>query len=114
MPLFLVTLHRPQGFDHARHLTPAVRRDIDAVNEAMVAAGVRVFVGGLRPAGEARSVRLSPTGDPAVSHGAYLRTDSELDGLWILKVADLATAVHWGQQAARACRGDVEVRPFYG
>jgi hypothetical protein len=37
-------------------------RDIDTLNEEMVAAGVRVFVGGLTPAGEAKLLRAHPMG----------------------------------------------------
>lgn len=114
MPLFLISIHRPHGFDHARQITPDIRKDIDTVNEAMLAEGVRVFVGGLRPVTEAHTLRLTPDGTTNHTPGACLRADSYVDGFWILKVADLAAALRWGQRAALACRGDVEVRPFYG
>ena len=32
-------------------------RDIDVLNEEMVAAGIRIFVGGLHPASSAKSLR---------------------------------------------------------
>ncbi|WP_226575143.1 YciI family protein [Acuticoccus sediminis] len=112
MPQYLVALHRPDGFvpdfdDEAMH------RDIDALNEAMVAAGVRVFVGGLRPPPLARSLAAGPDGDVTVSDGPYLRAGEFVDGFWVLQCADLDEAVEWGRKAVSACRAPVEVRPFY-
>lgn len=113
MPKFLISVHRPNGFDHAAALDDSVRRAIDDVNDAMVSAGVRVFVGGLRPPATARSVRLGPDGTRTVTDGAYLSADQYVDGVWVVEVPDLATALIWGQKASDACRAGVEVRPFY-
>jgi hypothetical protein len=49
-------------------------RDIDALNDEMVAAGVRVFVGGLTAASDARSLRLQPDGKVLITDGPYLET----------------------------------------
>jgi hypothetical protein len=43
-------------------------RDIDALNDEMVAAGVRIFVGGLSPASSARSLRAQLLWDTDVSN----------------------------------------------
>ena len=50
MPQYLVAIHRPDGYDPAVAEDEAMHRDIDALNDEMKAAGVRVFVGGLHPA----------------------------------------------------------------
>jgi len=42
-------------------------RDIDALNDEMKAAGVRVFVGGLRPASSAKSLRAQPGGEVVIT-----------------------------------------------
>lgn len=112
MPQFLVSIHRPNDF-LASDVDGEMRRAIDAVNDEMVAAGIRVFVGGLQPPGAAKSLRLQADGEVVTTDGRYLEGDNFVDGFWVLDVADIDTAMAWGRKAALACRGDVEVRPFY-
>ena len=50
MPQYLVAIHHPDDYDPFAAEDDAMRRDIDMLNEEMIAAGVRVFVGGLHPA----------------------------------------------------------------
>ena len=49
MAQYLVAIHHPDGYDGSLE-GEEMGRDIDALNEEMVAAGVRVYVNGLRPA----------------------------------------------------------------
>ncbi len=111
---FQVAVLRPVGFDHAVSLDATARQDIDRLNDEMESAGVRIFVGGLRPTSEARSVKRDPDGTFIIEEGAYLRADSYVDGFWILLCRDIDEALAWGRKAATACRAVVEVRPFYG
>ena len=46
MTQYLVAIHRPDDYDPSVE-TEAMSRDIDALNDEMVAAGVGTFVGGL-------------------------------------------------------------------
>jgi hypothetical protein len=46
MTQYLVSIHLPDDFDPSA-ATEAMSRDIDALNDKMVAAGIRIFVGGL-------------------------------------------------------------------
>ena len=78
----------------------------------MVAAGVRIFVGGLSPAGSARSLRAQPNGKVLVTDGPYTETKEQIGGFWVLEAADPDEALPWGRKAAVACRAPVEVRPF--
>ena len=87
-------------------------RDIDVLNEEMVAAGVRVFVGGLKPAREAKSLRAHPDGKVVTTDGPYLETKEHIGGFWVLEVASLEDALEWGRKAVVACRVPVEVRAF--
>lgn len=89
-------------------------RAIDELNDAMVAAGVRVFVGGLRPVDDSRALRLEEDGRVRVECGPYLKSAEHVGGLWVLDAPDLDSAVEWGRKAAAACRAGVEVRPFHG
>ena len=112
MTQYLVTIHHPEGYDPSTE-DEAMARDIDALNDEMVAAGVRVFVGGLQAPSSARSLRAQPDGEIVVTDGPYLETKEYVGGLWVLEAADLDEAVEWGRKAAVACRVPVEVRPFH-
>ena len=79
----------------------------------MMAAGVRVFAGGLHPASSARSLRVQPAGEVLITDGPYLETKEHVGGFWVLESADLDEALAWGRKAAVACRAPVEVRPFH-
>ncbi|MBL8059431.1 MAG: hypothetical protein JNK63_01805 [Chthonomonas sp.] len=83
--------------------------DIDALNDEMVEKGVRVFVGGLHHAQTATSISV----EGCETQGAYLKTDENVGGFWVLECDDEATAIEWGKKAAKACRAPVEVRKFH-
>ena len=112
MPRYLVAIHHPDDFDPSVE-NEAMHRDIDVLNDEMVAAGVRIFVGGLRPARDARSLRRKSDGEVLLTDGPYLETKEHIGGFWVLEAADLDEALAWGRKAAVACRAPVEVRPFY-
>jgi len=112
MTQYLVAIHHPDNYDPSTE-DEAMHRDIDVLNDEMVAAGVRIFVGGLRPASEARSLRKRRDGELLITDGPYLETKEHIGGFWVLECADLDKAVEWGRKAAIACRAPVEVRPFY-
>ncbi|MBA3685176.1 MAG: hypothetical protein H0W72_08050 [Planctomycetes bacterium] len=111
MTMYLVAIHRPDDYDPSRE-DDAMSRAIDALNDAMVAAGVRIFVGGLHPARSAKSLRRQPDGTVRVTDGPYLATSEHVGGFWVLEAADFDAALEWGRKAAVACRAPVEVRPF--
>ena len=113
MAQYLVAIHHPDNYDPAVAEDEAMSRDIDVLNEEMIAAGVRFFAGGLRPASSARSLRAQPDGEVRITDGPYLETKEHVGGFWILEVADLDEALTWGRKAVVACRAPVEVRPFY-
>lgn len=110
---YLVTIYHPDDYNPAVAEDAAMDHAIDVLNDEMVAAGVRVFVGGLYPPGHARSLRVQAGGEVLVNDGPYLKTKEHVGGLWVLKTADLAEALAWGRKAAVACRAPVEVRPFH-
>jgi hypothetical protein len=112
MPKFLIALHRPHGYDPGSQ-DEAMHQDIDALNDEMVAAGVRVFVGGLKPPATAISLTFRPTGEAEAVPGPYLDAKEYVDGFWVLDVADEDEALLWGRKATAACRAPVEVRPFH-
>lgn len=111
MPRYLVAIHHPDDYDSSTE-DAAMHRDIDALNDEMVAAGVRVFVGGLLPASSAKSLRAQPDGKVLITDGPYLETKEHIGGFWVVEAADLDEAVAWGRKAVVACRAPVEVRSF--
>jgi len=113
MTQYLVAIHRPAGYDPSVAEDEAMSRDIDVLNDEMIAAGIRIFVGGLRPPGSARSLRVRPGGEVLIADGPYLEAGEHVGGFWVLEAGDMDEALAWGRKAAIACRAPVEVRPFH-
>jgi len=113
MPKFLVAIHHPDDYDPAIAEDAAMDRAIDELNDEMVAAGVRVFVGGLHRARQAKSLLRQPDGAVQAKDGPYLRTNEHVGGFWVLEVANQNEALAWGRKAVVACRAPVEVRQFH-
>lgn len=110
--MFLVAIHHPDGYDGLQE--PAeMGQAIDELNDEMVADGVRVFVGGLHSACQAKSLRLGPGGEVEAAEGPYLPTQEHVGGFWVLECGSLEEAMEWGKKAVRACRAPVEVRQFH-
>lgn len=108
---YLVAIHRPDNYDPSVE-DESMGRDIDTLNDEMVAADIRVFVGGLQSPSLAKSIRLV-NGKLETTDGHYLKVGEHVGGLWVLKCADMEEAIEWGRKAAVACRASVEVRPFH-
>ncbi len=112
MTQYLVAIDLPDDFDPSV-ATEEMARDIDTLSEEMVAAGVRIFVGGLSPASSARSLRVQPDGKVLITDGPYLETKEHIGGFSVLEAANLDEALAWGRKAALACRVPVEVRQVW-
>ena len=85
--------------------------DTGAFNERLQAQGHWVFAGGLASATTATVV--DGTGDtPLITDGPYLEAKEHLGGFWIIEADDLDQALALAAEGSKACRGEVEVRPF--
>ena len=113
MKEYLVSIHHADDYDPFLEEDEAMDKAIDVLNEEMIAKGIRVFAGGLRPVREAKSLRAQANGEVLVTDGPYLKGNEHVCGFWILEAASLEEAVEWGRKAVVACRAQVEVRPFY-
>jgi hypothetical protein len=111
MTQYLVAIHHPDDYDPSLE-DEAMARDIDVLNDEMVAAGARIFVGGLSPARNAKALQARSDGKVLVTDGPYLETKEHIGGFWVLEAASLDDALDWGRKAAVACRAAVEVRAF--
>ena len=109
---FMVALFHRDNYDPSNE-GPDMVRAIDELNDEMVAAGVRVFVGGMHHASTAKSLRGRSDGTVDISDGSYQVTDEHIGGFWVLDVKDLEEALEWGRKATFACRAPVEVRQFH-
>jgi hypothetical protein len=112
VPQYLVAIHHPDNYDPSAE-DEAMGRNISALNREMIAAGVRVFVGGLSAASDAKSLRVQPDGKVLMTDGPYLETKEHVGGFWVLDAASLDEALTWGRKAAVACRAPVEVRAVF-
>lgn len=111
---YRIAIHHRKGFDPASEEGPEVHKAIDDLNDEMVAAGVRVFVGGLWPVETAKSLSPNPDGTITVTDGPYLKNSEHVDGFWVVEVENEDEAIQWGLKAVRACRTGVDVRQFGG
>ena len=112
MTQFLVAIHHPDDFDPSAESETTVRA-IDALNVEMAAAGAVVFVGGLTPVREAKSLRAQLDGKVLITDGPYLETKEHIGGFWILECADMDEAVAWARKGVAATRGQVELREIF-
>ena len=112
MPQFLVAIQLPDDFDPSKQ-DESTGRDISALDKEMIAAGVRIFAGGLSSPSHAKSLRAQPDGKVLITDGPYLETKEHIGGFWILETADLDQAVAWARKAVVACRTPVEVRAIF-
>jgi hypothetical protein len=111
MTQYLVAIHHSDNYDPSLE-DEAMQRDISSLNKEMIAAGVRIFAGGLSSASDAKSLRAQPDGDVLITDGPYLEAKEHVGGFWLLEAADLNEALAWGRKAVLACRTSVEVRAF--
>lgn len=97
--------------DYTSDDTQRMFAQVSAFNDKLTAAGCWVFGGGLQPASSATVVR-SAGGEVSMTDGPYAETKEQMGGFWVIQAPDFDAALEWARQAAAACEGPVEVRPF--
>jgi len=84
---------------------------MDAYNSELIAAGVMLDGGGLKPSSQ--GVRVNFEGpEPTVIDGPFAETKELIAGYWIWSCKDLADAVAWLKKAPFQ-EGELELRPFF-
>ena len=111
MKQYLLSVYHPDGATPPPEQMEAIMRDVDAVNQELKAAGAWVFAGGLHPSSTATVVRVRD-GELLTTDGPFVEGKEHIGGFWVIKAADLDSALAWGRKATRACALPVEVRPF--
>lgn len=111
MKQYLLSIYHPDGPPPAPEALGTIMRDVAAVREAMKAANVWVFAGGLHPSSSATVVRPG-SGEPLLTDGPFVEGKEHVGGIVVIKAPDLDVALEWGTRLARAVTVPVEVRPF--
>lgn len=109
MPQYLISGYLPDDFDPSK-MTEAMVRDIHALNQEMIAAGVRKFACGL---GQTKSLRVQPSGEVIVTDGPYMETKEHIAGLSIVETANMDEALAWARRGAKASGMPSEVREIF-
>jgi hypothetical protein len=111
MKQYLLSVYQPDGGPPPPEFLQKVMKDVNALREEMVAAGVWVFAAGLHPPSTATVVRLKD-GDVLITDGPYVEGKEHIGGFTVIRAADLDAALEWGRKLARATTLPIEVRPF--
>ena len=113
MPQYLLSVYQPDGPIPSPEFLDGVRRELDAVNRDLRAAGAWVFAGGLHPPSTATVVRFR-AGEVLTTDGPFAEGKEHLGGFTIIEAPDLDAALAWAERLARATTLPIEVRPFQG
>jgi hypothetical protein len=113
MPQYLLSVYQPEGDPPPPETLATIRRDLDAVNGELKAAGAWVFAGGLHAPSTATVARLRG-GEVLVTDGPFTEGKEYLGGISIIAAPDLDAALEWASRIARATTLPIEVRPFQG
>ncbi|THD47737.1 MAG: YciI family protein [Bradyrhizobium sp.] len=85
-----------------------------AFNQKLIAAGVMLDGGGLKPTAQGARVAFNGA-DRTVKRGPFGVTGELASGYWIWNVRDLDEAIDWVKQCPNPMPGpsEIEIRPFY-
>ncbi len=94
--------------------SPELMAAMGAFNQKLIAAGVMLDGGGLKPS--ARGARVAFDGGArSVIPGPFAATSELVSGYWIWKVASLEEAIDWVKQCPNPMPvpSEIEIRPLY-
>ena len=85
-----------------------------AFNQKLIAAGVMLDGGGLRPSADGARVALGGEAR-TVTEGPFGTLGELASGYWLWKVADLQEAIDWARQCPTSDMGptQLEIRPLF-
>jgi hypothetical protein len=110
---YLLSIYQPDGPIPSPEFLDGVRRELDALNRDLRAAGAWVFAGGLHPPSTATVVRFRE-GEVLTTDGPFAEGKEHLGGFTVIEAPDLDAALAWAERLARATTLPIEVRPFQG
>jgi hypothetical protein len=88
--------------------------DMAKFNQELIAAGVMMDGGGLRPSAQGARVRFSGN-ERTVTRGPFANTSELVSGYWIWKVTSLDEAIEWVKRCPTPMpeTSDIEIRLLY-
>ena len=88
--------------------------DMGKFNQELIAAGVMIDGGGLRPSSKGARVTFSGK-DRTVTKGPFAQTSELVSGYWIWKLDSLDEAIAWVKRCPNPMLevSDIEIRQFY-
>jgi hypothetical protein len=111
MAQYLLSVYQPDGTPPADIDFEQMRKELDALNDELRAAGAWVFTGGLHPADRATVVRQSGA-TVMTMDGPYIEGKEHLGGFTIIDAEDLDAALGWARRLTEITGLPIEVRPF--
>jgi hypothetical protein len=112
MSRYLVTVFHAMDSDLSEFERESMSQAIDALNDEMMTAGIRVFAGDLHSPLSATWLQAASNGAVTITDGPYQENSEYIGAFWVLDVPDLDKALAWARKAAVACRAPIEVRPL--
>jgi hypothetical protein len=109
MPRYLLNICQPDGPPPPPEVLGPIMRDLQAVNEEMIAAGAWVASNALHPA-EAAKVVTVQDGVARISDGPFVESKEHIGGFTVVEAADMAAALGWAEKLSRAITLPIEVR----
>jgi PhnB protein len=94
--------------------TQQLLTDMGKFNQELMAAGIMMDGGGVRPSSKGARVRFSGK-ERTVTHGPFGNTSELVSGYWIWKVTSLDEAIDWAKRCPNPMveASDIEIRPMY-
>jgi hypothetical protein len=110
----MVLVKATSDSEAGRMPSPELIAAMGAFNQKLIAAGVMLDGGGLKPTKLGARVGFDGAGR-AVQPGPFGVTNELVSGFWIWQVASLEEAIDWVKQCPNPMPGpsEIEIRPFY-
>mgnify|MGYP000915967516 FL=1 len=109
MPRYLLNICQPDGPPPPPEVLEPIMRDLQTVNDEMIAAGAWVASNALHPA-EAAKVVTVQDGVARISDGPFVESKEHVGGFTIVEAIDMAAALAWAEKLSRAITLPIEVR----
>jgi hypothetical protein len=111
MKQYLLSVYHPEDSIPEPEVAAKIMADVEALNTELQQTGAWVFAGGLHPSSTATVVRVEGD-DILITDGPFAEGKEHIGGFWVIRAADLDSALEWGRKATRACAVPIEVRPL--
>jgi len=111
MAQYLLSIYQPDGEPPSPEFLEPIMKKVEAWQNEIQEAGIRVFSGGLHPPDTATVVRTDE-GHTVTTDGPYIEGKEHLGGFDVIDVPDLDEALKWARGLADATTLPIEVRPL--